>query len=152
MKLTLAALFIGIASTGQGCDYTPQNDVTDHSKAVVDSYKLYEAVSSGDKELTIYTTPGARLSKSPQDLATKDWAASGAPDDIYQAYVAVLGEKFLNSNNLDSINCEGNFEGLSDEMCQITASKNAICTTLSYALYEYAKAGVDAGSEVNWDE
>lgn len=153
MKFTLAALILGIAST-HGCDYKPGNDVTDHSKAAVDSYKLYEAVSSGDSEaaMTIYTTPGARSSKSPQDLATKDWAASGAPDDIYQAYVAVLGEDFLDSYNIDSINCSGNFEGLSSAMCQIAASKNAVCTTLSYALYEYAKAGGDAGEEVNWDE
>lgn len=89
MKFTIAALLLGIAGTASGCNYKPEYDVSDHSKAAVDSYNLYTAISAGDKEtaMSIYTTPGARSSKSPQDLATKDWAASGAPDDIYQAYI-----------------------------------------------------------------
>lgn len=79
-------------------------------------------------------------------------STAGAPDEIYQAYVAILGEDFLDSYNIDSINCDGQFEGKSAAMCQIAASKNAICTSLAYALYEYSKAGGEYGSEVNWDE
>ena len=79
MKLILATLLLSLATSSTACDHKPEYDVSDHSKAAADAYKLYEAVSSGDTEaaMSIYTSVGAREKKTPQDLATKDWAASG---------------------------------------------------------------------------
>lgn len=153
MKYIIAPLLISLASAGD-CDYKPGNDVTDHSKSAVDALKLKEAVNAGDTEkaMEIYTNPTTRSSKTPQGLATKDWAGAGAPDEIYQDYVAVLGENFLDGYNIDAINCSGQFEGQSSDICKIAAVKNALCSSLSYALYEFAKSGGDAGSEKNWDE
>ena len=92
MKYIVAPLLISLANAAD-CDYKPGNDVTDHSKSAVDALRLKEAVNAGDtdKAMEIYTNPTTRSSKTPQGLATKDWAGAGAPDDIYQAYVAVLG-------------------------------------------------------------
>jgi len=154
-----AALPLLLAAGGANayvCDYVPTEDVTDHSLSAVDSSKVTELVSLPDwaEAYSYYTSQTARANPDStlQGYATKDWVASGAPDDILQNYNNILGENFLDSYNTDATQCSGTFDGRSDAFCGTAAKKNVLCTTLSYALYEVAKAGSDAGSEKNWDE
>jgi len=153
---TLSLFLAAGANAGYTCNYTPTEDVVDHSKSAIDVSKVTDLVTDGDNAgaLTYYTSQTARSSdsKTLENTAKKDWAASDAPDDIYQNYVSILGDDFLDGYNKDSIQCSGAFAGKSDGMCVTAAKKNVICTTLAYGLYEVAKSGGPAGTEKNWDE
>jgi len=153
---TLSLFLAAGANAGYTCNYVPTEDVVDHSKSAIDVSKVTDLVVADDKAgaLTYYTSQTARSSdsKTLENTAKKDWAASGAPDDIYQNYVSILGADFLDSYNKDSIQCTGAFAGKSAGMCATAAKKNVMCTTLAYGLYEVAKSGGPEGTEKNWDE
>eukprot|EP00548_Thalassiothrix_antarctica_P010012 CAMPEP_0194159094 /NCGR_PEP_ID=MMETSP0152-20130528/77634_1 /TAXON_ID=1049557 /ORGANISM="Thalassiothrix antarctica, Strain L6-D1" /LENGTH=622 /DNA_ID=CAMNT_0038868613 /DNA_START=2127 /DNA_END=3992 /DNA_ORIENTATION=- len=146
-SIVLAALVGGVVP------YTPLTDVSSHSQIAL-TVANFTAVLSENNALAmdIYMNgDGQSGTRSVQKMATKDWVAAGADDTYLQGFVELFGEDYMHSYNLDAINCNGLFEGQSKSMCDISAKKNQLCTTLAYANYEGAKAlaqmqaGVSAG-------
>lgn len=141
--------------------YTPNKDVIDHSKAGLDQLDITDIINEpGDdwtEAIDIYINGRNRATKSFQGMARKDWAAAGVQDlSIYEAYAALLNypgnaEPFLDSYNLDALNCNGTFAGHSRRLCDISIKKNLLCTGLQYAHYEGVKA-IQNNNEKNWDE
>jgi hypothetical protein len=88
-------------------------------------------------------------------MAQKNWVDAELDNlEDYEAYAALFfgdGEPFLDSFNLDAMNCNNSFEGQSRDMCDISAKKNLLCTGLVYSLYEGISA-IQYGNEKNWDE
>jgi hypothetical protein len=158
MKFLNIPLLLSLAfTTAEGLTYTPNNDVNDHSKIALDQLDISNAIDEFNTALAldIYTNGKNRVGKSIQAMATKDWVESGLEDvSDYDAYAALFyqdGEPFLDSYNLDAMNCNGTFAGQSQEMCDIAAKKNLICTGLLYAQYE-AVNSIQYKNEMNWDE
>jgi len=159
MKLNIALTLLTAAAVNADVGYTPVNDVTDHARFGIDVKNIQKYIGDGNKteafELYSTYTEGvnsrASDGKTVQGMATKDWADSGAPDEIKKAYEAVLGENHLDSYTTDAINCDGTFAGYSATLCEVAATKNLHCTAISYSQYEGEKA-IAKSSEKNWDE
>eukprot|EP00547_Thalassionema_nitzschioides_P002386 CAMPEP_0194199016 /NCGR_PEP_ID=MMETSP0156-20130528/188_1 /TAXON_ID=33649 /ORGANISM="Thalassionema nitzschioides, Strain L26-B" /LENGTH=498 /DNA_ID=CAMNT_0038923851 /DNA_START=82 /DNA_END=1578 /DNA_ORIENTATION=+ len=168
-KLIFASLLISFSAikadvstdVTETIGYTPNLDVIDHSKAGLDQLDISGIIDEPGNDWTeaidIYINGRNRATKSFQGMARKDWAAAGVEDlSIYEAYAALLNypgdaEPFLDSYNLDALNCNGTFEGHSRRLCDISIKKNLLCTGLQYAHYEGVKA-VQNNNEKNWDE
>jgi hypothetical protein len=157
IPLLLSLAISSVTVAVQGLTYTPNNDVNDHSKIALDQLDISDAIDVFNTALAldIYTNGKNRAGKSIQEMATKDWAAAGLEDVAdYDAFAALFyqeGEPFLDTYNLDAMNCNGTFSGQSQEMCDIAAKKNLICTGLLYAQYE-AVNSIQYKNEKNWDE
>lgn len=138
--------------------YAPNNDVTSHSTIALDQLDIKDLIDSGDVAgaLDIYQNGKNREGKSLQQMAQKDWAAAGLENlDDYDLPASLFnqgdGEPFLDSFNLDAMNCNRSFDGQTSDMCAISAKKNLLCTSLLYAQYEGISA-IQYGNEKNWDE
>mmetsp|Transcript_1001 Transcript_1001/g.1487 ORF Transcript_1001/g.1487 Transcript_1001/m.1487 type:complete len:390 (+) Transcript_1001:74-1243(+) len=162
MKLFSAslALAVSVATADEGLTYTPNNDVTSHSKVALDQLDIKALIDAETPDIAgaidIYTNGSNREGSSLQGMARKDWVAAGVEDvSEYDAYAALFnqgdGEPFLDSFNLDAMHCNGTFAGQTADMCAIAAKKNLLCTGLQYAQYEGVKA-IQFGNEKNWDE
>lgn len=162
MKLPFAFLLLAASSAvnaaEEGLTYTPKNDVTKHSKITLDQLDIKALIDGGDLAgaFDIYQNGKNREGKSLQAMAQKDWAGAGLEDlSDYDAYAALFnqgdGEPFLDSYNLDAMNCDRSFAGQTADMCAISAKKNLLCTGLLYAQYEGISA-IQNGNEKNWDE
>mmetsp|Transcript_24551 Transcript_24551/g.30858 ORF Transcript_24551/g.30858 Transcript_24551/m.30858 type:complete len:389 (-) Transcript_24551:52-1218(-) len=155
--LLVTASAVRAAEEG-GLTYTPNQDVTSHSKIALDQLDIKGLIDSGDFDgaKEIYINGKNREGKSLQQMARVDWAAQGVDDlSDYEAYATLFrpgnGEPYLDSFNLDAMNCTGSFEGQTIDMCAISAKKNLLCTGLNYAQYEGVKA-IQYENEKNWDE
>jgi len=163
MKLFAAPLLLAFsavhaAAEEEGLTYTPNNDVTAHSKITLDQLDIVDLINAGDAAaaLDIYKNGKNREGKSLQAMARKDWVAAELEAvSEYDAYAALFnqgdGEPFLDSFNLDAMHCNGTFAGQNDAMCAISAQKNLLCTGLLYAQYEGVSA-IQYSNEKNWDE
>jgi len=159
MKLNIALTLLTAAAVNADVGYTPVNDVTDHAKFGIDVKNIQGYIKEGNatEAFKLYSTyitgVNSRASdgKTVQGMATKDWAAAGAPDEIKKAYEAVLGENHLDSYTTDAINCDGTFAGYSAKLCSVAATKNLHCTAISYSQYEGEKS-IKNSNEKNWDE
>ena len=154
----LAAASAVRADEEGGLTYTPNKDVTEHSKIALDQLDIKALIDSGDVAgaRDIYINGKNREGKSLQQMARVDWAAQGVEDlTDYEAYATLFrpgnGEPYLDSYNLDAMDCTGSFEGQTSDMCAISAKKNLLCTGLNYAQYEGVKA-IQYKNEKNWDE
>jgi len=157
MKYICASL-LALSAVNAELVYTPNNDVTAHSKMGLDQLDIKALIDGGDLAgaYEIYINGANREGKSLQGMATKDWAGAGIKDlSEYDAYAALFNqgdsEPFLDSYNRDAMNCDRSFAGSSPDMCKIAAKKNLLCTGLQYAQYEGMKA-TQNGDEKNWDE
>lgn len=161
MKLFAAPLllvFSAVHAAAEGLTYSPNNDVTTHSKIALDQLDIVELIQAGDVAgaLDIYQNGLNREGKSLQAMARKDWVAAEL-DAVseYDAYAALFnqgdGEPFLDSYTLDAMHCNGTFAGQNEAMCAIAAQKNLLCTGLLYAQYEGVQA-IQFSNEKNWDE
>jgi len=161
-----AALLLILSSLVQAAEetqtliYTPNNDVTTHSKIALDAVDITSAIDAGlyTTALDIYSNPNGtnRPGKNFEMMAQLDWAAAGIKDvQDYDRYAALFskvdGEPYLDKYFLDAINCEGTFAGSSRQLCDMSAKKNLFCTLQSYALYEGVKT-IQMGAEKTWDE
>jgi hypothetical protein len=167
MMNTFALTLLSIASlqmiqaqdiSESGLTFTPTNDVTSHSTITLDQLDIKDLIDAGDFDAAreIYINGSNREGKSLQMMARIDWAAAGVEDlTDYESYAVLFrsgtGEPYLDSFNLDAMNCTGSFEGQSIDMCAIAAKKNLLCTGLNYAQYEGVKA-IQYANEKNWDE
>jgi len=138
--------------------YTPNTDVIEHSKIALDQLDIKALIDAGDVPgaIDIYQNGKNREGKSLQGMAQKDWASAGLENLADYDLPASLfnqgdGEPFLDSYNMDAMNCDRSFEGQTSEMCAISAKKNLLCTGLLYAQYEGISA-IQYGNEKNWDE
>lgn len=159
----LNSLLLLVASSvnvnGEGLTYTPNNDVTAHSKIGLDQIDIKDYIDNGDFDtaLEIYINGLNREGKSLQAMAQKDWAEAEIEDlsdfESYAALFSVPGESatYLDSYTLDAMHCNGTFAGHTTTMCGIAAKKNLLCTGLGYAQYEGVKA-IENLVEKNWDE
>jgi len=163
MKLFAAPLLLAFsavhaAAEEEGLTYTPNNDVTAHSKIALDQLDIVDLIKAGNATaaLDIYKNGKNREGKSLQGMARKDWVAAEIEAvSEYDANAALFnqgdGEPFLDSFNLDAMHCNGTFAGQNDAMCAISAQKNLLCTGLLYAQYEGVQA-IQYSNEKNWDE
>lgn len=167
MKLLITLLLLlatvikaDVATTTSDIGYTPTKDVVDHSKSGLDQLDIVDIINEpGDnwtEAINVYKYGRNRATKSFQGMARKDWAAAGVQDlSIYEAYEALFragdGQPFLDSYNLDALNCSGSFAGKNRRLCDISIKKNLLCTGLVYAEYEGVKA-IQYSNEKNWDE
>lgn len=157
--LSAYALSVHGEESDSGLTYTPNNDVTEHSKIALDQLDIKAAIDANDTVTAkdIYINGSNRPDNSLQMMAQKDWAAAGLEDlSLYDSYAALFrpgieGESYLDAFNLDSLDCNGSFEGQSSTMCSISFKKNLLCTGLAYAQYEGVKA-IQNENEKNWDE
>ena len=156
--LILATLTRAADEDTPGLTYTPNKDVTAHSRIALDQLDIKALIDAGNftEALDIYVNGKNREGKSLQGMAQKDWVAAGLEDTSeYDAYAALFnqgdGEPFLDSYNLDAMLCNRSFEGQTPAMCAIAAKKNLLCTGLQYAQYEGINA-IQYGNEKNWDE
>ncbi len=155
----LAATTVSLVNAAEeGLTYTPNKDVTAHSKITLDQLDIKDLIDAGNftGALDIYQNGKNREGKSLQAMARKDWVEAGLEDvSDYDAYAALFnqgdGEPFLDSFNLDAMNCDGSFAGQTADMCAISAKKNLLCTGLLYAQYEGINA-IQYSNEKNWDE
>jgi len=154
-----AALVHAEGEETEGLTYTPNKDVSKHSRMALDQLDIKDLIDNGDVEgaLDIYINGKNREGKSLQGMARKDWVAAGVEDvSEYEAAAALFhqagsAEPFLDSYNLDAMHCNGTFAGQNPEMCAISAKKNLLCTGLMYAQYEGVQA-IQYSNEKNWDE
>lgn len=155
---SLASCLSPIAATG--FTYSPNNDVNDHSKIALDTLDITAAIDNNNVTLAldIYTNGKHRETegKNLQAMAAKDWVQSDLDNvEDYEAFAALFHNEgssaFLDSYNLDAMQCNGSFAGLSSDMCKTAAKKNLICTSLLYAQYEAVNA-IQYNNEKNWDE
>lgn len=147
-----------VVNGDEGLTYSPNNDVTKHSSITLDQLDIKALIDDGDIEgaRNIYLNGKNREGKSLQQMARKDWVAEGIDDlSDYEAYATLFrpgnGEPYLDSYNVDALNCTGSFDGQTREMCDISFKKNLLCTGLNYAQYEAVKA-IQYKNEKNWDE
>ena len=145
-------------TNGEGLTYTPNNDVTQHSKIALDTLDITTLIDIGlvTDALSLYQNGKNREGKSLQAMAQKNWVDAGLENlEDYEAYAALFfqrdGNPFLDNYNLDAMNCNNSFNGQSPDMCAISAKKNLLCTGLLYAQYEGVSA-IQYGNEKNWDE
>lgn len=158
---TCTFLLIAASSVVNGEDgltYTPKNDVTKHSSITLDQLDIKALIDDGDTEgaRDIYLNGANREGKTLQQMARKDWVSEGIEDlTDYEAYATLFrpgnGEPYLDSYNVEALNCTGSFDGQSRAMCDISFKKNLLCTGLNYAQYEAVK-GIQYKNEKNWDE
>jgi hypothetical protein len=156
--LLVAASVVNADESDEGLTYTPNNDVTKHSKITLDQLDIKALIDDGNFEeaLEIYKNGKNREGKSLQMMAQKDWEAAELENtEDYEAAAALFfqgdGLPFLDSYNLDAMNCNNSFEGMTTDMCAISAKKNLLCTGLLYAQYEGISA-IQNSNEKNWDE
>lgn len=158
--LILVASLASLSPTAAiGLTYAPNNDVNDHSMIALDTLDITAAIDSNNVTLAldIYTNGKHRESegKNLQAMAAKDWVQSDLENvEDYVSFAALFhneGSAFLDSYNLDAMQCNGSFAGLSDDICKTAAKKNLICTSLLYAQYEAVNA-IQYSNEKNWDE
>lgn len=157
-SVILAISVVNVNAAEEGLTYTPNNDVTSHSKIALDVLDISELIDAGNvtQAFEIYQDGKNREGKSLQAMARKDWVAAELNDvSDYDAYAALFnqgdGEPFLDSFNRDAMFCNNTFEGHTTDMCKIAAKKNLVCTGLQYAQYEAINA-IQYGNEKNWDE
>ena len=155
---TIIAFTVSSVNAEEGLTYVPNNDVTSHSKIALDQLDIKDLIDIGDTAgaINIYTNGKNREGKSLQAMARIDWAGAGVEDlTDYERYATLFrpgnGEPYLDSYNLDAMNCNGSFAGQTPDMCAISAKKNLLCTGLNYAQYEGVKA-IQYQNEKNWDE
>lgn len=157
-SILAATSVVHVNAAEEGLTYTPNKDVTSHSKIALDQLDIKALIDADDRTgaLDIYQNGKNREGKTLQMMARKDWVDAGLEDvSDYDAYAALFnqgdGEPFLDSYNLDAMFCNNTFAGHSDAMCAIAAKKNLLCTGLQYAQYEGINA-IQYGNEKNWDE
>ena len=158
MRSLLPCLLLSVTAAEETLTYTPNNDVTEHSKISLDQLDIKALIDEGDftSALDIYQNGKNREGKSLQGMARKDWVAAGLENlDDYDTPASLFnqgdGEPFLDSFNLDAMNCNSTFAGQTTDMCAISAKKNLLCTNLLYAQYE-GISSIQYGNEKNWDE
>lgn len=163
MKYFSVPVLLAASAAADGVMYAPVNDVTSHSKILLDVVEMQDLIGAGNKTggMTIYTEGKYRKDKGKtvQMMAQKDWVAAGLEDTTDNDNFASLFRQdhidstntYLETYNMDAMNCDGSFAGESDDMCKISAKKNLICTALSYSLYE-GISSIQYGNEKNWDE
>lgn len=148
----------------EGLTYTPNNDVTGHSKIALDQLDIKELVDAGDLTgaLDIYQNGKNAMKASGemrtlQAMAQVDWVEQGVEDlSAYDAYAMLFkspGPKtdYLDSFTMDAMTGTGTFSDQTSDMQAISAKKNLLCTGLNYAQYEGVKA-IQFANEKNWDE
>lgn len=163
MKLFSVPVLLAASAAADGTMYTPVNDVTSHSKILLDVVEMQDLIDTGNitEAMTVYTEGKYRKDKGKtvQMMAQKDWLAAGLEDTTDNDNYASLFRQdhidstntYLETYNMDAMNCDGSFANESQEMCKISAKKNLICTALSYSLYE-GISSIQYGNEKNWDE
>jgi hypothetical protein len=160
MRSLSACLLIAVpaAIMAEELTYSPNTDVVQHSKIALDQLDIKALIDEGNFEeaMDIYMNGKNREGKNLQAMAQKDWVIAGLEDtEDYETPASLFnqgdGEPFLDSFNLDAMNCDRTFEGQTTDMCAISAKKNLLCTGLLYAQYEGISA-IQYGNEKNWDE
>ena len=163
MNLFSVPVLLAASAAAADVIFKPVNDVTSHSKILLDVVEMQDLIDAGNKDeaMTIYTEGKYRKDKGKtvQMMAQKDWVAAGLEDTTDNDNFASLFRQdhidstntYLETYNMDAMKCDGSFANESEDMCKISAKKNLICTALSYSLYE-GISSIQYGNEKNWDE